>query len=771
MADEVNETTTAEITGNFEYNYSRIDNISGITIPEDGSTSDCKSIVELAAMAYNMSNKQTAYNKAAFEKYMSAINSIVEKYNKRISANEDDISGHETRVATLEELVGNIDLSSTVSLTEATQQLVKVLFGDDNYKDGLDDTGTGIVSSYNTRITALENEEKVKYTYSAGESDSTHKVTFTHTEKNDNLSNEDATNNQTEVYTATAVDTLIKNAKNDLSDNTTSIGESTTADKYIKGQVDTSGITISDLSEVTAENENHLMSEGAIADTLNNLINVLKNRETELKAMSEDLATFKSVLKLNDVGVIATVSGESTLYSLYFKRNSTWYSANSDTYGMTLTVSSSDTTTVNYTTYHKVAYNYKPCDTVNIQLSAYVPLITLDIDNSELDTGDLIPLETFYGGAIADYNTLTDSNNSYYKSSNVIYYCTSEGQSYITNGTTSPQVFAAKGETGEQGPQGIGIESLEGTLTEGSGSKSTYTVKLKDPSGGTTPESLSFTVQNGYGFRYVGTILSDNFKSQINSLTKDKPYPASVTIDSSTSNIWTNYENTATTVQDNDYVIATDDTGYKVYVFTGSAWQELIQGVTGPAGEDGNQIIPVYADNGSYLVQIGHTDSIINSTISTFTKSAEAYLKGSSTNIAVGSSYCTESAVYSGVTTTDSSDNATAVIFYIALQIDQETASVEVGKTVALTATVAPADETVTWTSSDTGIATVSDGVVTGVSAGEATITATADGKSATVVVTVTAASTDNGDSESTEDGSGSDSTGSTEESESEETN
>lgn len=57
--------------------------------------------------------------------------------------------------------------------------------------------------------------------------------------------------------------------------------------------------------------------------------------------------------------------------------------------------------------------------------------------------------------------------------------------------------------------------------------------------------------------------------------------------------------------------------------------------------------------------------------------------------------------------------------------------TVKEGLTITLTATVLPenaTDSTVTWASSDTGIATVSDGVVTGVKAGTAKITATADG-------------------------------------------
>ena len=78
------------------------------------------------------------------------------------------------------------------------------------------------------------------------------------------------------------------------------------------------------------------------------------------------------------------------------------------------------------------------------------------------------------------------------------------------------------------------------------------------------------------------------------------------------------------------------------------------------------------------------------------------------------------------------------------ITLDQSSASVEVGKTVTLTATVAPADATdkvVTWSSGDLTIATVSNGNVTGVKEGSTTITATAGGKSASCAVTVTAAS------------------------------
>ena len=68
-------------------------------------------------------------------------------------------------------------------------------------------------------------------------------------------------------------------------------------------------------------------------------------------------------------------------------------------------------------------------------------------------------------------------------------------------------------------------------------------------------------------------------------------------------------------------------------------------------------------------------------------------------------------------------------------------ASVEKGKTTTLSATVAPenaTDKSVTWSSNNEGVATVNAGVVTGVSAGKATITAAAGGFSASCEVTVT---------------------------------
>lgn len=79
--------------------------------------------------------------------------------------------------------------------------------------------------------------------------------------------------------------------------------------------------------------------------------------------------------------------------------------------------------------------------------------------------------------------------------------------------------------------------------------------------------------------------------------------------------------------------------------------------------------------------------------------------------------------------------------------LTQNDAKMRVGEEITLVAIVNPSnatDKAVTWSSSNNGVATVSDGVVTAVAVGTATITVTTNdgGKSATCTVTVSAAQT-----------------------------
>ena len=69
---------------------------------------------------------------------------------------------------------------------------------------------------------------------------------------------------------------------------------------------------------------------------------------------------------------------------------------------------------------------------------------------------------------------------------------------------------------------------------------------------------------------------------------------------------------------------------------------------------------------------------------------------------------------------------------------DKSVTNVEVGNTLTLTVTASNTGDAITWTSSNTSVATVENGVVTPVSAGTTIITATAGGTSDTIELTIT---------------------------------
>ena len=84
--------------------------------------------------------------------------------------------------------------------------------------------------------------------------------------------------------------------------------------------------------------------------------------------------------------------------------------------------------------------------------------------------------------------------------------------------------------------------------------------------------------------------------------------------------------------------------------------------------------------------------------------------------------------------------NAISDVPVSGITLDRATATLVEGEKVTLTATVSPAnasDKTVTWSSSNSTVATVTNGVVTAVAPGTATITAKAGDKTATCKVTV----------------------------------
>jgi uncharacterized protein YjdB len=115
---------------------------------------------------------------------------------------------------------------------------------------------------------------------------------------------------------------------------------------------------------------------------------------------------------------------------------------------------------------------------------------------------------------------------------------------------------------------------------------------------------------------------------------------------------------------------------------------------------------------------------------------------GSVTGIKIGTATITASS--EGVSGTATVTVTAAAV--ASVTVTPSAASVTVGQTTALTAQTLDANgsaltgRAIAWTSSNTGIATVSaTGVVTGVAPGSATITATSEGKTGTSAITVTA--------------------------------
>lgn len=72
----------------------------------------------------------------------------------------------------------------------------------------------------------------------------------------------------------------------------------------------------------------------------------------------------------------------------------------------------------------------------------------------------------------------------------------------------------------------------------------------------------------------------------------------------------------------------------------------------------------------------------------------------------------------------------------VSVTFDKSTASITGTGTASITATTNPAGQTVEWSSSDTAVATVSSGTVTGVAAGTCTITGTITVNGATAMAT-----------------------------------
>ena len=151
-------------------------------------------------------------------------------------------------------------------------------------------------------------------------------------------------------------------------------------------------------------------------------------------------------------------------------------------------------------------------------------------------------------------------------------------------------------------------------------------------------------------------------------------------------------------------------------------------------------------EGGTYTLSLATTPSGLSPTI-TWTSSnrnvATVSSKGVVTGISPGTAIVTASTgSFKSTSTITVIEKEVVIPSLTGLTMSQTTASMEVNETLSLTYTRTPSDatlETVSWSSSDDTIATVSaNGLVTAVGVGTATITAAHDNIKATCIITVT---------------------------------
>lgn len=195
-----------------------------------------------------------------------------------------------------------------------------------------------------------------------------------------------------------------------------------------------------------------------------------------------------------------------------------------------------------------------------------------------------------------------------------------------------------------------------------------------------------------------------------------------------------------TAVKDGDAVITAEVSGIqktcniKVYTYVTSITVEL-EGMM--VGQTAQAQVTVNPENASNKGVIYNIDNELVATVD-----SNGLVSGQS----IGTTTLTVTSKDDSTKKGTATVNVTEFIVPVeSVSLDQSAADLDIDKTLTLTATVLPNDAThkeVTWSSSDTTIATVANGVVTPMKGGEVTITATSTSdttKAASCIVTVKA--------------------------------
>ena len=325
------------------------------------------------------------------------------------------------------------------------------------------------------------------------------------------------------------------------------------------------------------------------------------------------------------------------------------------------------------------------------------------------------------------------------------------GGKYTTNGTGSPAIYSTADITVNNAM--LTSTKSEGIVIEGKNSVNLNGTTLTDTNntlnGQSTTYKNIFLYQSMSGDASVGT---SSFKATDSTITTNKGDTFYIT-------------NTSAVIElDNNTFVNNDSTGVFLRA-EAAAW--------GTSGSNGGQVTLTMSDQNAEGDIVIDSISILDMSLSDSSaytgtingdntaQSISLTLDSSSTITLTGNSYITS---LSNADSTNSNINLNGYSLYVngtaittggtgtnvnptSITLNSSALTLKAGNTSSLTATVLPSNatnKTVTWTSSDTSVATVKNGTVTAISAGTATITAkTSNGYKAVCTITVTSSSDD----------------------------
>ncbi len=315
------------------------------------------------------------------------------------------------------------------------------------------------------------------------------------------------------------------------------------------------------------------------------------------------------------------------------------------------------------------------------------------------------------------------------------------GSSDILTATIAPANASNKGVAWTSSNTAV-ASVVNGVVTGVSAGTATITATSAD---GGFEASCTYTVTAPIA---VTGVTLDKTSTKVTVGSTDKLVATVAPVDASNKGVaWTS-SNTAVATVSNGVVTGVSAGTATITVTTADGGKTATCTVT----VENKAVTGVTLDKTAIKVAVGSTEALVATVAPADASNKEVTWKSSNTEIATVSSTGVVTGVSAGtatitVTTVDGGKTATCVVTVETVPVTKVTLSahemtVDKGKTQKLNVTVAPADATdksVIWSTDNADVATIADGVVTGVSAGTAKITVTsADGsRSDTCTVTV----------------------------------